>query len=72
MNQPGKAERQSRSSPRRSSDVGTRGWGGDRRTQRVSHKLPKTRGVRLLPRFPKASWTHTELGGLASTGGRHG
>lgn len=54
MSQPRKAERQSRSSPRRHATSAQRGWGGDRRTQRVSHKLPKTRGVCLLLPLPES------------------
>ena len=54
MNEPGKTIRRSTSSPRRFGGDGTAGWGGDRRTQRVSHKLPKTRGVRLLFPLPES------------------
>jgi hypothetical protein len=42
------------SATRRFGDDGTAGLGGDRRTQRVSHKLPKTRGVRLLLPLPES------------------
>jgi hypothetical protein len=42
------------SEPKKQDD--TRGTGGgDRRTQRASHKLPKTRGVRLLLPLPESA-----------------